>query len=227
MPLRQLGQNPFLLFWSGLLWSLKHGCSQVMGSRVSILHVNHPLFCLLLLLILLLFTVCFLSHIALISTHDFQLLCLQFPSLPCWGWGCEWCTVLVGALNWRMLFLNQDTPHFNPPCLRTPMPQLPPPWAVRDWTQQQEAQHHPGLVTEPWNTKQHLGPAHRKVLVAKGKAGVTLGAPETPSAMAAGSREGSRAGTGDPRADRDSHTTPGYSQTLWQRHTQPLQPSKG
>lgn len=93
-------------------------------------------------------------------------------------------------------------------------------------TAAREAQHHPGLVTQPWNTEQAL-----RACTQEGTGGKRQGRcdPRCPRApFSHGSSEGSRAGTGDLRADRDSHTTPGYSQRLYQRHshTQPLSQAK-
>lgn len=121
-----------------------------------------------------------------------------------------------------MLSLNQDPPHFKPPASGQQCPSTSslPPQAVRALrlldTAAREAQHHPGLATQSWNTEQALSACTQGGTGGKGKAGLTLGAP-----FSHGSREGSRAGTGDLRADRFNQATakhfpetPPHSQSL-------------
>lgn len=117
-------------------------------------------------------------------------------------------------------------PSLQTPCLRTAMPQhqLPPSTAVRAFrlldTAAREAQHHPGLATQPWNTEQALSTCTQGGTGGKGNAGLTLGAP-----FSHGSREGSRAGTGDLRADRfNTRLQPNTSQR--QPHTHRAPPAK-
>lgn len=122
-----------------------------------------------------------------------------------------------------MLSLNQDPPHFKPPASGQQCPSTSslPPWAVRALrlldTAAREAQHHPGLATQPWNTEQALSACTQGGTGGKGKAGLTLGAP-----FSHGSREDSRAGTGDLRPDRfNSRLQPNTSQRHPHTHRAP------
>lgn len=150
--------------------------------------------------------------------------------------------VLVGALNWRILFLNQDTPHFKPPpalgCCCPSISSLPS-RAVRALkplntllaTAAIEAQHHPGLVTQAWNTQQALTACTWEETGGKRQGRSDPRSPRDTFTHGSREQEGFRAGTGELRADTDSHTTPGYSQTHSATDppidTQPLQPGKG
>lgn len=78
-----------------------------------------------------------------------------------------------------------------------------------------DAQHHPGLATQPWGIKQHLQPTHRNELVAKGKAGLT---PSFPRAgpfthLSREQREVLGQALADLGADTDAHGTTGYKHT--------------
>lgn len=133
----------------------------------------------------------------------------------------------MGALNGRMLFLNQDPPPFKPPASGQQCPSTSslPPWAVRASrlldTAAREAQHHPGLATQPWGTEQALSACTQGGVGGKGKAGLTLGAP-----FSHGSREGSGQAL---EISEQTDPTSGYSQTLPRdtpTHTEPLQPNQ-
>lgn len=68
-----------------------------------------------------------------------------------------------------------------------PQHQLPPSVGCESLdTAAGEAQHHPGLATEPWSTEQALSACTQGGAGGKGKTGLTLGAPSSH-----GSREGS------------------------------------